>query len=41
MAQEVRLEPVGRVVGGRDEVRDDAWAPVRGGRRARPGALRP
>ena len=28
MAQEVRLEPVGRVVGGRDEVRDDAWAPV-------------
>ena len=29
MAQEVRLEPVGRVVGGRDEVRDDAWGPVR------------
>src|SRR3954447_23723616 len=29
MAPEVRLEPVGRVAGGRDEVRDDGWGPVR------------
>ena len=29
MANGVRLEPVGRVVGGRDEVRDDDWGPVR------------